>query len=98
MEMEIKRVDHLGVIAGIIKELDLIEAIDERLKKDQSDQENITSGEAIAEMILNGLGFSDKPLSLTPHFFETKALEILFRSGTHISLFNRANFLASSRG
>lgn len=97
MEMEIRRVDHLGLIAGVIKELNLIEAIDERLKKDQSEQENITTGEAIAGMILNGLGFSDKPLSLTPHFFETKALEILFRSGTHVAPSNRANFLVSSR-
>ena len=69
MQMEIKRVDHLGVIAGVIKELNLIEAIDERLKKDQDDQENITPGEAIAGMILNGLGFSDKPLKLNTPFF-----------------------------
>ncbi|MCW5589213.1 MAG: IS1634 family transposase [Legionellales bacterium] len=89
MEMEIKRVDHLGVLAGVIKDLRLVEAIDERLKKDLNEQENITAGEAIAGMILNGLGFSDKPLSLTPNFFETKALELLFRPGVEASYFNR---------
>jgi transposase len=87
--MDIKRLDHLGIVAGIIKELKLVEAIDKRLQKDENEQENITPGEAIAGMIMNGLGFSDKPLSLTPHFFETKALEVLFRPGVNASHFNR---------
>jgi hypothetical protein len=29
------------------------------------DQEEITAGEAVAGMILNGLGFSDRPLTLS---------------------------------
>jgi transposase len=49
----------------------------------------ITPGEAIAGMIMNGLGFSDRPLSLTPQFFETKALETLFRAGVTAEHFNR---------
>jgi hypothetical protein len=28
MDMEIKRLDHLGIIAGVIKELELVKAID----------------------------------------------------------------------
>ena len=89
MDMEIKRLDHLGIVAGVIKDLRLIEAIDRRLTKDENNQEMITSGEAIAGMIINGLGFSDKPLSLTPQFFETKALETLFRPGVAADHFNR---------
>ena len=89
MDMEIKRLDHLGIVAGVIKDLGLIEAIDQRLQRDENDQEKITPGEAIAGMILNGLGFSDKPLSLTPQFFETKALETLFRPGVTAEYFNR---------
>jgi transposase len=72
--MEIKRLDHLGIVAGVIKDLKLIETIDQRLQKDKNDQEMITPGEAIAGMIMNGLGFSDRPLCLTPQFFETKAI------------------------
>ena len=87
--MDIKRLDHLGIIAGVIKDLGLVKAIDKRLQKDTQDQENITPGEAIAGMIINGLGFSDRPLSLTPQFFETKALEALFRPGVLASDFNR---------
>jgi transposase len=89
MDMEIKRLDHLGIVAGVIKDLKLVEAIDQRLQKDENDQEMITPGEAIAGMIMNGLGFSDRPLSLTPQFFETKALETLFRPGVTADHFNR---------
>ena len=89
MDLEIKRLDHLGIVAGVIKDLKLIEAIDQRLQKDENDQEMITPGEAIAGMIMNGLGFSDRPLSLTPQFFETKALETLFRPGVSADYFNR---------
>jgi transposase len=89
MDLEIKRLDHLGIVAGVIKDLKLIEAIDQRLQKAENDQEMITPGEAIAGMIMNGLGFSDRPLSLTPQFFETKALETLFRPGVSADYFNR---------
>ena len=40
-------------------------------------------------MILNGLGFTDRPLSLSPQFFENKALDVLFREGVEASYFNR---------
>jgi len=57
--MEIKRLDHLG-ITGVIRNLKLIEAINERLQKDTQKQEKITPREALSVMIMNGLGFSDK--------------------------------------
>ena len=40
-------------------------------------------------MILNGLGFSNKPMSLTPLFFQNRPLEILFREGVEAEDFNR---------
>jgi transposase len=40
-------------------------------------------------MILNGLGFSNRPLSLTPQFFVNKPLDVLFRPGVHADMFNR---------
>ena len=63
----VERLDHLGIIAGVIKDLGIIEMIDARMQPD--DQEDITTGEAVAGMILNGLGFANRPLSLTPQFF-----------------------------
>jgi transposase len=83
----VERLDHLGIIAGVIKDLGLIEMIDARLGHD--DQEEITTGEATAGMILNGLGFSDRPMSLTPQFFANKPVGLLFRDGVSAEHFNR---------
>jgi len=49
----------------------------------------ITPGEAVAAMILNGLGFANRPLSLTPQFFANKPLDLLFREGIEAERFNR---------
>ena len=64
--VQVERLDHLGLIASTIKDLGLIDMIDARLVP--NDQEAITAGEAVAGMILNGLGFANRPLSLTPRF------------------------------
>jgi len=53
------------------------------------DQEEISTGEAAAGMIINGLGFSNRPISLTPQFFENKPLEVLFREDVNAEHFNR---------
>jgi transposase len=52
-------------------------------------QEVLTPGEAMAGMILTGLGFANRPLSLTPQFFANKPRDLLFHEGIHASMFNR---------
>lgn len=84
---EVERLDHLGIIAGVISDLKLVEFIDERIPRDS--REEISCGETVAGMIINGLGFSDRPLTLTPQFFENKALSRLFRPGVNAENFNR---------
>lgn len=81
------RLDHLGLIAGVIKDLRIIEMIDARIEPDE--REHITTGEAIAGMVLNGLGFSNRPPSLTPQFFANRPMEVLFREGVGAAHFNR---------
>ena len=81
----VERLDHLGLIASVIKELGLVSLIDARLKPD--DQEAITPGEAVAGMILNGLGFAHRPLSLTPQFLPTSPS--IGRPGVDADMFNR---------
>jgi len=83
---EIKRLDHLGVIAGVIKDLGLKDMLEEKLGKQEG--EKISAGEAIVGMILNGLGFTNSVLSLHPHFFENRPLEWLFREGVKAEDFN----------
>jgi transposase len=74
---KIEKIDHLGIVAGVIRELRIIETIDKLIGTD--DKETITTGETVAGMILNGLGFTSRALSLTPQFFETKAVGRLIR-------------------
>ena len=56
-QVRVERLDHLGVIASVIKDVGLIDMINRRLGPDA--QERITPGEAVAGMILNGLGVAD---------------------------------------
>jgi transposase len=83
----VERLDHLGLMASVINDLGLVSLIDARLKPDE--QETITPGEAVKGMILNGLGFANRPLSLTPQFFAGKPLDLLFRPGVEADMFNR---------
>jgi transposase len=86
-QVRVERLDHLGVIVSVINDLGLIDMIDTRLVPDK--QEMITPGEAVVGMILNGLGFANRPLSLTPQFFASKPLDLLFREGIDAEMFNR---------
>lgn len=85
--VKVEDVDHLGIVAGVIQDLDIMEMIDSRIIPDE--REDITTGEAIAGMIINSLGFSDRPMSLTPQFFEGKSLGVLVREGVRADMFNR---------
>lgn len=87
MNLKIKRLDHHGIVAGVIDDLKLVNLIDQHLPQDE--KQEITPGEALKGMIMNGLGFSNRPLSLTPQFFSNLPMEHLFRSGVEASHFNR---------
>lgn len=85
--IKVDRLDHLGLVAGVIRDLSLIEIIDQRIGVD--DLEEITTGEAVAAMILNGLGFANRPLTLMPAFLENKPLDLLIRDDVRAEHFNR---------
>jgi len=55
----------------------------------RDDQEGITTGEAIAGMILNGWGLADRPMSLTPQFFANKPVGLRCRDGVAAAQCNR---------
>jgi len=78
-EIEIKNLDHLGIVAGIIDEIGLVEKINELLGTDP--REKINCGEVVKEIILNGLGFVAQPLYLFSNFFKDKAVEKLLGAG-----------------
>jgi len=77
MENDAKmKISHLGVVMGALREFVIIDLIDQKIGKDN--QKKVSTGEAVAAMAMNGLGFVSRPLSLTPQFFQTKALDIYF--------------------
>ena len=74
-EFESKNLDHLGIVAGIIDDIGIVEKINEIFLIDS--REKINTGEVVKAIILNGLGFVSKPLYLFSQFFEDKAIEHL---------------------
>ena len=85
-EIQIKNLDHLGIVAGIIDDIGIVEKINELLGTDC--REKVNSGEVVKAIILNGLGFVSQPLYLFPKFFEDKAIEHLFGQGIKAEDFN----------
>lgn len=77
--LEIKTINHLGIIAGIIDEIGIVEIINEQLGTHR--EEIVSPGIMIKATILNGLGFVSQPLYLFPKFFEDKATEYLLGKG-----------------
>jgi hypothetical protein len=60
-----ERLDHLGIVAGVCREIGLAEWLD---AQDERSHERIGVGTATVAMILNGLGFSNRRLYLVPQF------------------------------
>ena len=73
----IKNLDHLGLVAGMIDELEISRSVDKEIVSD-ADKKGLSFGTLVKAMILNGLGYVNKQLYLTPHFFQDKPLETLF--------------------
>jgi len=73
-----QRLDHLGIVAGVCREIGLAEWLD---AQDERTHERVSVGTATVAMILNGLGFSNRRLYLVPQFFATKPVEHLLGPG-----------------
>jgi|SRR5215467_965416 len=63
--------DHLGLVAGMFDELGIGEVID-RVTQQNPERRDLTAGEAVKAMVLNGLGFINQALYLVPKFFQNK--------------------------
>lgn len=76
---QIKNLDHLGLVAGMCRELEIAEMIDAVVPK-QHDC-HVTHGQALVAMLLNGLGFHSRTLHMYSDFFATKPTERLIGEG-----------------
>jgi len=86
-EYSSKTLDHLGLVAGICREIGISEEIDKHCPSDSPDQ-IVSNGKALEAMILNGLGFVNKRLYLIPQFFQDKPIELLLGPGLEASHLN----------
>lgn len=68
--------DHLGLVAGMCKELEISSIIDSLIEQD-TDKRIVSVGKAVEAMILNGLGFINTRLYLVTEFFENKPVDRL---------------------
>lgn len=82
VESSLKRtkfLGHLGIIAGVFRELEVDKLIDEKLPKKRN--HNVPHSVCILAMVLNGLGFVGQRLYLFPDFFKNISTERLFGDG-----------------
>ena len=86
MEYRSKRVDHLGIVAAVCKEVGLVERIDSIINPNP--QQKVTTGEAVMAMVINALGFVSKPLYLFPDFMKNKSIELFFDKDFRAEDFN----------
>jgi transposase len=75
----VQNLGHLGILAAIFKEFKIVERIDSLLPK-KSNNQNITHGEVIQAMVMQGLGFSNHRLYLSAEFFSHVAMDSIFNS------------------
>jgi len=76
---------HYGLVKTFIDEIGITATIDEAISKPRR---KISVGNAVAAMILNGMGYTGQALYHTPSFFRNLPVEILFGDGIQAADFN----------
>jgi transposase len=83
---ETQRIDHLGIVAGICRQINLIEIIDESLPTPSG--RKVSCGQATQAMVLNALGLTGRALYLMPEYMQNKPVEQLVGEGLVADDFN----------
>jgi transposase len=84
-QFETKRIDHLGIVAGICHEIGLIEQIN---RVAGSSKRKVSCGAAVQAMVLNALGFTSRALYLMPQYMHNKPVDLLIEPGLTAEDFN----------
>ena len=71
-----KNLDHLGLVAATLRDLKVGDRINARIFNGDP-RRIVNTGDAVLAMVLNGLGFTNRRVYLTPQFFESKPVEDL---------------------
>lgn len=75
-----QNLDHLGLVAGMYDELGIGRYRDEQIPQDQQ-MRQVSIAQAVKALVLNGLGFVNRALYLTPQFFADKPTDLLIGPG-----------------
>ena len=86
LEYTTERIDHLGIVAGICKQIKLIQIIDESLATPSG--RKVSCGQATQAMVLNALGLTGRALYLMPEYMHNKPVELLIGEGLEAADFN----------
>lgn len=76
-EAQTEVMDHHGLVAAICQDLKIGERINDRIGS-KDPRRVVQPGTAVVAMIINGLGFTNRRLYLTPQFYQSKAVDYLF--------------------
>jgi transposase len=80
-----ERLDHLGIVAGVCREIGLVEWLDAH---EPGKRQQVSVGTATLALVLNGLGFSNRQVYLVPQFFANKPVEHLLGPGMSAEMLN----------
>lgn len=72
--------DHLGLVSGMYEEIGIGKKIDQVIDQD-ADKRQVSLGQSVKAMVLNGLGFVNQRLYLMPEFFWDKPTQRLVGEG-----------------
>lgn len=81
-----ERMDHLGLVSSLVQDLGLVGLIDRHIPSDP--KSHLSYGQLVLAMLINGLGFTTRPLYLSPQFFDNKPLDLLIGDGVCASDLN----------
>lgn len=76
-EFSSKDLDHLGLVSGMCDEIGLVEMIDQMIPPDP--RVKLSTGESVKLMLINGCGFSSRPLYLEAQYFSSKPVKRFLR-------------------
>jgi len=71
---ETRRIDHLGIVAGVCGEIGLIEQVNRFVR---TSERKVSCGQAVQALVLNALGFTSRALYLVPDYLKNRPVDIL---------------------
>lgn len=88
IEVKAKSLNYMGLIAGTIQDIGLIEKIDKLLPLNSGKGVITTNGQRVSAMIMNGLGFMNDRLYMVQEFYNDLSMEKLFSGDVKAENFN----------